>query len=249
MDTLNNLSDFRNTQSKMLDTRLQIIKKATIDKHGSCNDIKSDEILPLQSINDIGLLNKIIDTKDFVIIPVFDDNSDIIKVYTIGLWYYWGLPEILFDFTEPVKQNQDFVHIFVNIIKQQLYKKYHNHIVIDNKTINREVFKYDTLPTEIELDLKLYNVEYVMEKMIDMDYLNKNITYMFWFYMYYMDNKENDVLYPLYKIEVEKANYTQIEKHVYDIMIEKTTERMVNLEIDDDSDLTSIESEKEDNVI
>ena len=242
MNTLNELADFRNKQSKTLETRLQIIKEATIAKHGTYDDIKSDEILPLQSRNDIVLLNKIIDTKDFVIIPVFDDNNNITNAYTIGLWYYWGLPEILFNFTEPVNQNQEFIHIFINIIKQQLYKKYHNQIVIDSETINRDVFKDESLSTEIVLDIKSYDVEYVMKKMENMEYLNKNTTYMFWFYMYYMGNDDKDVLYPLYKLDVDKANYTQIEEHIYNLMVESTTDKINNIELDDESDLTSIDS-------
>jgi len=247
MDTLNDLIEFRNIQSKTLDTRLQIIKEATIKNHGSYADIKSDELLPLQSESDVVLLNKIIDTKDFVIIPVYDNESSITHAYTVGLWYYWGLPEILFDFKEPVKHNQNFLHIFINIIKLELYKKYHNQIVLDNSSINRDIFSYDTLSDEIILNISNYNVDYILKKMDDIDYLNKHIIYMFWFYMYYMDmgNTKGDdpTLYPLYKINVDETNYTAIEKQIYTSILESSTNGLNELELE--SDLSSIESEPE----
>lgn len=232
---LENLLEFREKQSTALDIRLQIFKKDAITKYGSYDDIKTDEIIPLQSRNDIDLINNLVDAKDFVMIPVYSVDG-IIQVYTIGLWYYWGLPELVFDFNKPVKDNNDFVHIFINIIKLQLYSNYHNKIVIDSKTIDRNIFNYDTLPEEIPLNLINYDVEFLMKKMDDIDYLNKNTTYLFWFYAYYMDIKINSnnesVLYPLYKIEVSDINYLHIQNKVSTLMT-------------NDSDLSSIDSENE----
>jgi hypothetical protein len=236
---MDNILQFRINQSQKLNTRLHNIKEATIAKHGKY-DIKSDDILPLQSETDIMLLNKLIDTKDFVIIPVYDGN-DIIQVYTLGLWYYWGLPELFFIFNEPVKNNNTFIDIFVNIIKTQLYKQYNNNIVVSNKSINRNIF--DISPNEIFLNISEYDMKYTLKKMVDMDYLNKNISYMFWFYMYYMDiktdNNKEPILYPLYKIDID--NYSYIENHINTITRNNITDKLVEY-CKDESDISSIES-------
>lgn len=246
MNTLINLSDFREKQSTTLGARLQIFKENILAKYGTYDDIKTDEMIPLQSRSDVDLINKLVDTKDFVIIPVYNGNS-IIQVYTIGLWYYWGLPELVFNFTTPIKKNQDFVHIFINIIKSQLDSNYHNKIVIDSKTIDRSIFNYDNLQEEILLNIDKYDVDFIMKKMDDMDYLDKNTSYLLWFYMYYMDIKTNTnnepILYPLYKIDVNYVNYSHIEKKVNSLIAESTNN--LHKTQDNDSDLSSIESDNE----
>lgn len=243
MDNINNIMQFRLNQSQCLNTRLQIIKEMTISKHGSLN-IKTDEILPLQSDTDIVLLNKLIDTKDFVIIPIYDGN-DIIQVYTLGMWYYWGLPELFLVFNKPIKDNQSFLDVFVNIIKLQLYKQYCNNIVIDNKTINRDIFNYDTLPDEIFLNISNYDIKYTLKKMDNIEYFHKNISYMFWFYMYYMDIKMNSnnepMLYPLYKIDIDIDNYTYIENIVNTITRDTITDNLIEY-CGVESDISSIDS-------
>jgi hypothetical protein len=67
--------------------------------------------------------------------------------------------------------------------------------------------------------------------------------YMMWFYMYYMeaslDNEGGPDMYPIYKMEMDKIEFTSVCKVIISKLIEDATDGMENLNISDDSELDS----------
>lgn len=240
MDILGDMEDFRNERSEMLDKRLQIFKKAMNEKYGTYDNIKSDEILPLQSKDDVNIINRLIDTKDFVIIPIYN-NGNIYKAYTVGMWYYWGLPELVCNFTTPIIQKQEFLHVFINILKLKLYKILCANIIVDKK-IDRNIFNYDNMPPELKLKIDVCDECYTVNKLDDGEYLDKTISHMLWFHMYYIDHKcdeNNDpLLYPVYKLDITETEYLQLENKLTILMNENSPDK-------NESDISSIESDND----
>ncbi len=248
------LMEYRKLQAKKLQIRLKIFTKVAIDKFGSVDKIKQDHSAPIESQRDIDVINKLIGLETFATIPVFtDDGTAITHFYTIGLWYYWGIPEIVFRFDTPLKENTEFISVIVNIIHDRLFAMYSNRIVTQKPAdINR--INFETEPEKIVLELENFGVDFKMTRVDNNQYMDIKAMFMLWFYMYYMDaiNNEKDepCLYPVYQINIDNAEYSKTCKIIFDKLLNMAVTKS-NTDSQDDTETetgfgSDTESESED---
>lgn len=246
---LSPLYDFRTEQAKKLAIRLKVFRDTVLSKYGSYDKIKSDDCIPIQSENDVNLIKKLIELKNFVMIPISTEKG-MTHAYTIGLWYYWGLPEIVLTFDEPVDSNPEFIHIIVNLIHDYLFSKYSDKLTSQSPDIDRETFSQSNSPKNLVIDLEDYNIQFKLSKVDETDYMSNGTSFMFWFYMYYMeaehDDKNEPKLYPVYQINMGQAEYTQVTQKLISIMIEASIKKLAEQKIsggcETDSDISSIDT-------
>lgn len=234
------LTEYRNIQSKKLQLRLNIFTKAVKDKFGNFENIKERLSGPVESEKDIELVSRIINLKTFAIIPVFANDTDISHCYTIGMWYYWGLPEIVLNFDKPLTKNIEFINIIVNIIHDKLFMLLQDKINKNETDINR--IDYELEDKEIELKIDSFDLQFNLKR-VDDDYMGIKALFLMWFYMYYMDaivnNNGEPKLYPVYQISIDNDYYDEVCKKI----IDKLKNRIVDP--DSDSDLSTIDEDDE----
>ena len=236
------LQTYRNNQAKKLKIRLDVLTKDIIDKYGSINNITSDSCLAIESQKDIDTINKLIELETFVIVPNYtDDNEYITHFYTIGMWYYWGIPEMVFKFDSPIKENAEFISLIVNLIHDKVFAMYRSKLITSDITnINR--INYDLEPENIIIELDKFGIDFLMKRVVNNEYMDIKALYMLWFYMYYMDAKidENNqpCLNPVYIINIGNAEFPQKCKIITDKILYETNKiDIIDSEIDSDMDI------------
>src|SRR5579872_3977754 len=121
-DSMKYLEFYRELQSKKLNIRLNVFKQVTINKYGSLDNIKNEGGAPIESKKDIEIIEKLIKLQTFLTIPICtNDGKGISHFYTLGLWYYWGIPEIIITFEKPLYCDFEFISILTNIIHDELF--------------------------------------------------------------------------------------------------------------------------------
>lgn len=237
------LEDFRSLQSKQLKKRLDIFTKMAIDRYGSIENIKSDRGFPIESKYDITLLEELIKLETFVTIPYCENNNktEISFFYTIGLWYYWGLPEIIILFDEPISKDMEFINVIINMIHDEIFFMYRDRIV-NNTTNTIDRIDFDKEPNNITLTFDKFDVDFKLKKLQSEKYMKHKTPYMMWFYMYYMDaicdENQQPKLYPVYYLKLNKANFGQLCNKITDKLIEN----MMVMKKSNDSDDTDTSS-------
>jgi hypothetical protein len=132
--SMNFLSEYRDKQSKDLARRLDFFVQSATKKYGSVQNIKKTGNEPVETEEDIKLIKQIINLKTFATIPFFSqDGKSITQIYTVGMWYYWGLPELVIKFEKPIGVNSgiEYVGILINIIHDTLFDMFKNKIIKD----------------------------------------------------------------------------------------------------------------------
>jgi hypothetical protein len=246
---LNNVNKYllehRDIQSKKLQMRLNVFTKVAKDQYGAIENIK-DISGPIESARDIDLINTLIRLKTFATIPVFNTNKELTHIYTIGLWYYWGLPEIVLKFDESIKEKSEYhnmvLNIVLNIIHDKLFAMYHDKILGLNKNINQ--INFDSEPSDLNINLDNFDIEFNLKRVESDQYMDIKALYMLWFYTYYMEARMNDnsepLLYPVYQLTINNAEYSKIFTHIIDKLITHAiTNKSKDLESDSDSDTES----------
>lgn len=218
------LINYRNFQSKILDNTLKAYYERTMKKYGSFDNIVKTGFEPLESKLDYNVIKRLIDNKNFVIVPVFKDNK-ILSVYTIGLWYYWGIPEIILSFDKEIKSELSFIHVFINILYDNLFSHYKDRIISDNN-INR--LDYSKEDETVCLELEEYNLNIEFNNIKDNGYIDLKADLMLWFYMYYMkadiDEDKCPKMYPVYQLKLNENNFNQIMKKIEDQIVDISSE-------------------------
>jgi hypothetical protein len=257
------LDEYRSMQSKKLQLRLNIFAKAAKDKFGSLDNIKEKLSGPVESQKDIDMINTIINLKTFAVIPVFVDDTQISHFYTIGMWYYWGLPEIVINFDKPISKNIEFVNILINIIHDKLFALFQNKILgteqnkilgtEQNKILGTEQNKisgtdiiridYETELKEIELKIENFDIQFNMHRVDQNEYMDIKTIFLMWFYMYYMDaiinNEGEPKLYPVYQISINNEYYDEACNNI----INKLKSHINDSNLDSDSELSTLDEE------
>lgn len=244
-NSTSHLEDYRTVQASLLRRRLEVFVNSAISKYGSVDNIKQDGSSPVESNRDIDMINRLADLKTYVTIPVFTESGrEISHIYTIGMWYYWGLPEIVIRFTRPLKidKNSDFAIIIVNIIHDALFDIYRERIVnSEGSMINRLNFRDEK--EKITIDLNAFNLNFVMKRVTEDDYIDIKSMFMLWFYMYYMDAETDEKgeprLYPVYSIDIDSNRYPDICKSVIDTLVNVAIANLSNTNLDDESSISS----------
>ena len=242
------LQDFRQHQSDILRKRLSVFKASLINQYGSLDKVPKNKHLPLDSQGDAKFIEKICDIKTFVVLPIFDEKG-ITHVYTVGLWYYWGLPELVIQFDEPLRENPNFINMIVNIIHVTLFDKFSDKILSAEKDengvqmITRNDFDDETI------QINRHEIEFDFKKVDGNEYMELNAGYMMWFYMYYMDAQCDDdsepKMYPVYKLDISKNNFLANSKLLIDSMLQDAINKTEKLNLNDDNSEISVESDEE----
>lgn len=200
-----------------LEKRLEIFVKSAIEKHGSIETIKPN-CYPIDSQKDIDIIRKMIELKTFVVFPQYNNNT-LENYYTVGMWYYWGLPEIIVQ-SEIDQLDPNFVNLIINQIHGKLYANY-----ADSTNLVPIDVDFEKEARTIGIELDQYNVSLDLERIENEQYMDIKCPYMLWFYMYYMNAmKDGDRLkmYPVYRLKLTKLQFDDINKKILDRLIEDT---------------------------
>jgi len=223
-DSMNYLESYRKIQSAQLALRLKIFKQSAIAKYGSIDNIKNEGGAPIESKIDIDIIERMINLQTFITIPVYSStNKNVTHCYTLGLWYYWGLPELVITFEKPI-HNIEFINVFTNIIHDELFFMFKNRIVNkSDKIINR--IDYHSERESLNIVLDKFDLEFELKRIKQNDYMDIRVSYMMWFHMYYMDaimdNKKQPKLYPVYRLSINEANYRSACEKIVTILISR----------------------------
>uniref|UniRef100_A0A6C0DZV3 Uncharacterized protein n=1 Tax=viral metagenome TaxID=1070528 RepID=A0A6C0DZV3_9ZZZZ len=145
---------------------------------------------PLSNADEKLFIEKMIDTKTYNIVPHYNTEKQITHFYTVGLWYFYDIPEINL-IIENFKETEENIEI-VNMIFDIIYKN-------NNKKQDNKLF------------LEKYNVSFDFTKIDVNDYLSINCHFMFWFYMFYnYTNKTNDIM----SINISENNFNDIKQKI-----------------------------------
>jgi hypothetical protein len=214
------LLEYRKIQSNNLWETLNEHIKRTITKYGSVTNIKSDEVAPIDSQEDIDVINRLVQLKTFCIIPNINPATQrVTHIYTMGMWYYWGIPEILIKFEVPVLENEITFckQIFLDIIHNYLYNKYLKTLSLCENNTKIKTINFWNEPSRISIENVEYSINLEIERVAETEYINSGLTTLLWFYMYYMkhsmisngDDKEL-LMFPVYQTILSKIVYSNI---------------------------------------
>jgi hypothetical protein len=253
-NSITQLVHYRRLQSKNLKTRLSLFTKVVLDKYGSIENTKRNGLEAVESQQDINIINKLVELESYVTFPTYSkDNKSITHFYTIGFWYYWGLPEIVLQFDQPIRENAEFANVIINIIHDELFSMWHDRIIIENsKCISINRMNFEEEPNRIVLNLDKFDLKFILNKIKEDKYMDIKAMYMMWFYMYYMDaikdEKEQPCLYPVYILEIKRTDYANICKKIMDKLLHSAMEKLKDENEDTDSsddDISFTEGEDE----
>jgi len=254
-NSMNYLQNYREAQAALLKQRLTVFTNAVIKKYGSLDKLKCDEGSPIESKNDIDIIDRIVKLQTFIMIPIYNSANGITHFYTLGMWYYWGLPEILITFDKPVFENMyESINIFTNIIHDELFYMFRNRIVnrvIKNKNhtikVSNDIHRIDfcSEPDTLKITLEKFDLEFELKRIEQGRYIDIKAVYMMWFYMYYMDaikDKKNEpTLYPVYELKINEGNYRTACKQIVDVLMTKVMSTKT-VKTKDDESTDSIDS-------
>lgn len=252
-NSVTQLVQYRKLQSKNLKIRLSLFTKVVLDKYGSIENTKRNGLEAIESQHDINIINKLVELESYVTFPTYSkDNKSITHFYTIGFWYYWGLPEIVLQFDQPIRENAEFANVIINIIHDELFNMWHDRIIIKNgKYIGINRINFEEESSRIVLNLDKFDLEFTLNKVKDEKYMDIKAMYMMWFYMYYMDaikdEKEQPCLYPVYILEIKRADYANICKKIMNKLLHSAIEKLEDENDDNNSsdDISSTDTENE----
>lgn len=250
-NSMNDLEQYRKKQASQLNMRLNIFKQTAINKYGSLDKIENEGGSPLESSIDIEIIEKMINLRTFVTIPIFKNTSTgnvVTHCYTLGMWYYWGLPEFMIELDTPINMQTDFINIITNIIYDELFFIFKNEI--NNTDSPNNIKRIDFQSEFINIDLDKFDMKFKLKQIKEENYMDTNTPYMMWFYMYYMeamtDDENKPKLYPFYQLSINDSDFKSICTKIIDILIEKSftetdsdssdTETDIGTDIDTDID-------------
>ena len=227
------MEEYREKKSLLLQTRYEMVNKLITKKYGSLDKVPQTGNQPLENKTDRMILDKMINKKTFAVIPVMNDNQHTKLVYTVGCWYYWKTPELVFRFKDNVVVNPEFIHMLVGLVHAELHEMHKDHIeeIIEEKIIVHDYSK------DIELLIKKLNITLRLKHINPDGYMEMNTPYMLWFYAFWdqaqLNNKgEIDDIYPVYLIEMDTI---EVNKSL-DALTYLLIEQMGDLHLDDKKD-------------
>ncbi len=233
---MNHLKDFRNEQSNLLQKRLNLIKKANQSR---TNDALSSE-------KDEELLQSLIKNKTFLVVPIMNSKEEITHIYTIGCWYYWGIPEIVIKFKNPFIVKVNFIHTIISMIHDCLFSLY------SEKIMTNDPLKINKIEFEDEhLNITDLNIEIELCRVSDDKYLELNTGYMLWFYSFWaeaeVDESNEPIMYPVYTLELSQNGIDEfIDGLVNNLMTKMESVKLSDTEDDDSVVDSSVGDESDD---
>lgn len=233
------LHDLRkNRLSNLLDKRLKHCLMTTKEK-------PFDELSkngPIDSQKDVNILDSLIKTKNFILLPNYDSNGKLVYLYTIGNWYYNRIPELLIMVNDNLDGSVNWHDMIWNYLTKTLSNKLFEEY--NNNTTKMENNRIDTFLKEEIVDLSLDNhlLELNLELLPEEKYYEINIGHINWFYMWWTDMTdskkmvvidENDeikldeddiIMYPIYKTTINSDNIKELYAITLKNMFDKVDE-------------------------
>jgi hypothetical protein len=232
------LEEHRSIQSSNLMTRLRLFVQLKEIREKSSNKINVDDDhgTPIKSTSDIAVIQRISNLKTFAVIPVFDQTSKhVTHAFTVGLWYYWGIPEIMITFDPYINKDIGFMQILYNIMHDAIFSHLKSNILL-NESVQWVDFKNNKY-RNMQVKLTNFNSHETLElNLVDeTEYMGLNIMLLMWFYMYFVDaHKDSDgepLLFPLYRLNLTNDRYAYISRIVTDSITDKLLDMSANSDI------------------
>jgi len=201
------------------------------------NKYSSDSMSPIGSPDDQMLINKLIESKNFVIIPVnlSNDQTMYTHFYTIGLWYFWRIPDIVMKFENPMKNiNPEMVNLIYDILV--------------NRMLECETEIFDQKQEKIRLDLNKINLQCELTIVREDEYFDIQSILLLWFNMFYVRtevNTENQpIMPPVYLIQFDQNTYNQYEQNIIHRLMQniKSSDESSDNSSSSHSDIESLDS-------
>jgi len=161
-----------------------------------------DDFEPLRNNDDITFIENLIKTNNFAVVPVYKENK-ITKFYTVGLWYFFNVPELVINLENIVLDNEN--DEYINMIFDIIY---------------RNIIKLTDFSTDkINISLEKYNLNYDLINVKPDDYLGLDSHFMFWFYMYYSSSL-SDEIYKVLMLDLNENLFNDTKKKLLDFMLQ-----------------------------
>lgn len=228
-NSISQLVSYRGSQAANLQRRLDVFTKTAIDKYGSIDNVREQEFGAINSKQDVDIIKALINIESFVTIPGYNKSKELTHFYTIGMWYYWGIPELIIRFANPLKEKPGCIESIICIIHDELFAMYQNKIL---SNINLERIDFNLEPDIISVNLQKLKLNFDINKVSSDDYIDTNSLHMLWFYMYYMealkDENGEPQLYPVYTITIDNDRFDDIQKVLRDNLFNIVNEYVKN---------------------
>jgi len=219
-----------------------MIRNGVLKKYGSFDGVPQDGNQPLENMTDQVILEKIIQSKTFAVIPVMNDEKYMRSIYTIGCWYYWRTPEIVLRFSENINIEPEIIQQIIGSIHSHLYEIYKDDKDDNDRSITPSFKK------NMEMTIDKYELTMTLNLIEPDNYLDLHSPYMLWFYAFWDQNKlnnQNEItdIYPVYLIELDTIQITRattgIIGNMIDMFINRSIDCKDNILSDDLPDLNS----------
>jgi hypothetical protein len=250
--------------AKYIDHQTDILQKTldryvsiATEKYSSIDNIPQNKGEPIENKRDIEIIEKLIKVRNYIVIPVYSKKG-ITHAYTVGMWYFMGIPDIVINFEEPLDDNHEFIQMIFSIIHDTLSIKLEG-LLVNNKTDNiSEYIDRLDYTNDIKLKTPKYKTEFELCKVKEDDYFDINCNYIIWFNSYFMraatNMNDNEIMmYPIYEINFSKQEYNNkcalildsLESYINDLNVVNERKNLSSIVEEgnmDDSSLTTITS-------
>jgi hypothetical protein len=202
------------------------------------NKYSGDSMSPIGSSDDQMLINKLIESKNFVIIPVnlSNDQTMYTHFYTIGLWYFWNIPDIVMKFENPMKNiNPEMINLIYDILVNRMLECEKE--IIDQKQ-ERNTLGLDKINLQCELTI-------IRED----EYFDIQSILLLWFNMFYVkievDTENQPIMPPVYQIQFNQKTYDQYEQNIIQRLMQnvKSSDESLDDSSSSHSDIESLDSD------
>lgn len=204
------LYKYKSIQSKLLKDKLDAYTKLSFNKHKDFDDIPKNSFYVIECKKDIEIINKLIDLQSFILLPVSNDKG-ITHVYSIGLWYYYGIPDIVINFENEITENQEFIQTIYSSLHEKLFELFESVIIDEYSENTNDIILRHKFEKDININIKEFQFKFNMKRINEKHYMNMDCSYMVWFDTYFMKSNNNEnIEYPIYQIRLTKNEYNQI---------------------------------------
>lgn len=225
------LSKYKISQSKKLSDKLKTYYEFSIKQFGSLDKIPKDKFNVIDSDRDVEIVQRLIDLKSFIMLPV-SNSKGITHAYTIGLWYYYGLPDLVIQFEDEIEENSEFIQTIVSIIHDFLFDKFEKVIINEYPDNDDDIIIRHDFTKDINLDLKKFDINLNLTRIDEKHYMNMKCNYAVWFDTFF--SKTNEAInddYPIYLVKFTKDEYNNFCMKILDSLnkyIDSIREEVIN---------------------
>jgi hypothetical protein len=206
------LSKYKIIQATKLSEKLKIYHNLSLKKYGSIDNVPKGNFYVIDNQNDIDIVQKLIDSKSYIL-EYKSNNKGITHVYSIGMWYYYGLPDIMISFENEINENSEFIDILFSIIHESLFDKFENVLLNDYPENDDDILIKHDYCKDINLNINKFDTNLILKRIDEDNYFRIDCEYAIWFDIYFSKtNKvsiDDDVVdnYPIYRLDITTEEY------------------------------------------